>query len=279
MDGWGDQNGAFSHVNNADALTAFIFQFGKIRIGRPGRSLSILPESCLNHILPASGPSKLLPTLNSVVNIDCMLPVNLQDTSQRLTNELAGNLIALELNIESNLKYRNRMLGTTSLRNFPLCASDVKDYLGGDATVYHLLFLAHQYLGGKLTGIGADFGENLNTAISALNGLWIGCTGHTACKAASRNGDYQISDQDSLAIYPNPSNGVVTLFCWSETSDHLSITITGMDGRHYGALYKSLESGDNYLTLNLESLPAGIYQVMFTKTNGEKTPLKLVYCD
>lgn len=69
-----------------------------------------------------------------------------------------------------------------------------------------------------------------------------------------------IEDRMEAAIYPNPTTGKVNVQINSQTSAMISLRVTDLSGRTVRVINSLLNPGENTISLDFESLPAGVYQ-------------------
>jgi len=112
--------------------------------------------------------------------------------------------------------------------------------------------------------------KNHNLNISLLSGAFSNGF-NTAILGVQNIGDAV----SKLNIYPNPSNGIVTLSYNMNGSDNVQITIIDELGRVVYEEQKNLVNGTNTEQLNLVNLSSGIYSLRM-QTNSGITVRKLV---
>lgn len=72
----------------------------------------------------------------------------------------------------------------------------------------------------------------------------------------------------NLFIFPNPSKGLVTVSFASATNEDYQIRVIDLLGNIANSTTVSATNGAYYSTLNLENLPAGMYNIQITGNNG-----------
>lgn len=80
--------------------------------------------------------------------------------------------------------------------------------------------------------------------------------------------------QLQTTLYPNPTSGLINLLMSSADIGNLQVTITDLSGRIVLCQQFKLEAGRNELALDLSTLPAGAYALMWN-TGSETGFLKL----
>ncbi|CAG5080712.1 hypothetical protein CRYO30217_01425 [Parvicella tangerina] len=94
------------------------------------------------------------------------------------------------------------------------------------------------------------------------------------------NGDYNVikhlsidcSDESVFSLselYPNPTNGDLTLVLSSLGSTEVVINIVDLEGRVVGESQHGLVKGSNFIRKNVEALASGVYLIKVTNTSGE----------
>jgi hypothetical protein len=189
---WGNAGGAPGSTVGKDDYqviqTLIQANGGVLKIGAGTRTLSIPTASskCVVDLLPSSGgPGMLKPTCTTCT--DCARGNEVK--SGRLANNLATNVIALQLNIWFT-KYDwdgDPSTPTWNLGEEPLkCVNIPKEVLSilpANPKVKDLLALANNYLGGVGIVSTVSFGAVTN-AVTTVNEYWDNCAVKTPCSAA-----------------------------------------------------------------------------------------------
>ena len=80
-----------------------------------------------------------------------------------------------------------------------------------------------------------------------------------------------------MASYPNPTSGLTTLKFTLPQAMSVKIAIYDMTGRIVKAVTQGkMLNGDNSVTVNLDSLPTGVYQYTLDTENGDRATQRLV---
>jgi hypothetical protein len=173
---WNNYNGA---AGTQEIITSLINTYGKIVIGdpMPGNSLTIGSATCVQALLPADGKPGRLPYGDIVAGAygSCS-PYGSSDMTPdgRLANSLAGQAIALQLNIWYGKKMYGTDLGKLQLGSGGLNISTHNDLPSLVKTVESLLKYANRYLAGV---DGQSFNQALayTEAMSKVNQYFDGC--------------------------------------------------------------------------------------------------------
>jgi myo-inositol-hexaphosphate 3-phosphohydrolase len=106
--------------------------------------------------------------------------------------------------------------------------------------------------------------NNENVWVTSFgNGIKMGST-------APNTSGFSDIENASLSIFPNPSNGEITL---TSTVEMKSVQVYDLSNR---LLFSSVLSDQNKVEIDLEFLPAGIYFVQVTDKQGSLSTVKLV---
>jgi hypothetical protein len=81
---------------------------------------------------------------------------------------------------------------------------------------------------------------------------------------------------ESLSLYPNPSNGQVTLQVAALSSSQLMVKITDMAGAIVWMENANVIAGNQQLELNLNQLADGLYLVQLQDENASSAMQKLM---
>ncbi|MEZ4990522.1 MAG: T9SS type A sorting domain-containing protein [Saprospiraceae bacterium] len=198
---WNNYNGS---AGTEEIISKLIATYGKIVIGdpMPGNSLTISSAACVQALLPATGKPGRLPHGDLVTGAygNCS-PYGYSDMTPdgRLENSLAGQVIALQLNIWYGKKMYGSDLGKLKLGSGGLNISTKEDLPSIVKTVEQLLKYANRYLA------GVD-GQSLNQAIaytetlSKVNQYFDGCRLTSISECGGGAPDVSCNDFCTLTI-------------------------------------------------------------------------------
>ncbi len=138
-------------------------------------------------------------------------------------------------------------------------------------------------LGGNYSGLGVVISGYFNPGLAGVGGHWVvysrsnasGCSGldssYIYVKVCSKVGIEGLSNNSNIDIYPNPTNGLVSVSL-GNTSTLVDVTVMEVSGR----IVKSESySNTNMLSLDLSELSAGMYFVT-VKTDNQLRQVKVV---
>lgn len=102
-----------------------------------------------------------------------------------------------------------------------------------------------------------------------------GCSGARIAQALPLN---KIVDNKSLTgkIYPNPTEGYVQLDLTSKVSGPATVNVIDMSGRYLYRNKTQLIKGNNRITVNIASLPAGTYLIEVVDAKGMREKYKVL---
>ncbi len=138
-------------------------------------------------------------------------------------------------------------------------------------------------LGGIYSGLGVVISGYFNPGIAGVGGHWVvysrsnasGCSGldssYVYVKVCSTVGITGLSNNSNIGIYPNPTNGLVSINVGT-TSTLVDVTVMEVSGR---IVKLEKYSNTNMLSLDLSELSAGMYFVT-VKTDNQLKQVKLV---
>lgn len=95
-----------------------------------------------------------------------------------------------------------------------------------------------------------------------------------SCNAATASASNMINTE-TIILYPNPSNGYVTLQYYSHYAEILHLKITDINGKQVYESTRDVVIGNNTFTLNLSSLASGTY-FLETHENNLQSKTKFV---
>ncbi len=143
--------------------------------------------------------------------------------------------------------------------------------------------IANSSLGGTTAEqiiYNATVGSNYTIKILGYNGVYNSSLCYhlkisTSSSAFREDNTLNISEKSTVAIFPNPSNGNLTITLESDDNQSSTIDIVDLTGRNLMHLVKDVTEGTNTIAVNLNSFADGIYFVK-TNTNGDITTNKIV---
>jgi subtilisin-like proprotein convertase family protein len=176
--------------------------------------------------------------------------------TQNLTNAAGcDSTITLNLTIDANVNASTSLNGETISSNQTSATYQWIDCNNGNAAI-----------GGE-TNQSFTATANGNYAVIVTNGT---CSETSACVAITTLSISSISNQTSnISVYPNPSNGIITIEGNVNGKNSVNIKIIDMLGRN--VYYEHIIIGANNLintSINLSELPASAYWLEIQETNG-----------
>jgi hypothetical protein len=181
-----------------------------------GNKLRLTNYSALDAFLPSNGPAALLPR-GTTTN-----PRNYQ-------NQLAGEVVALTVNIAADASDPAFASSTQLLRNLLVATGPF-----AGLTVQQVLDEANRWLG----GCGSTFSPSqLLAAVSAINANYEGGTvdlGYLICPAAVRMENSAAVDQyvaSPAVVYPNPTSGNCTIDFELAHSSSVEVVVMSATGQ------------------------------------------------
>ena len=200
---WGNPGGAINGMLTTEAIEQLISKYGALKAGDLGKTISVTSAACLQSLLPGHGTTNAFSTGHYVFGEenDCKPISNLLNTDGTLKNQVAANVLALQLNIWYNLEFNERDLRVQLLASLPPCLVDpvvMSKLEENHHNVQGLLNLSNDYLAG-IGFYSQNFGSPLNNALENLNSYWQNCQTNNPCSAiASVAGNLKTAAQDGL---------------------------------------------------------------------------------
>jgi len=266
---WGDANGTIGGMSTEGALQALLALHGPVTAGGDNHIVSASDPTCVQEMLFGAGNIGFLPAGNNT----CPLPASLSNQDGSLNNQLAANVLTLQLNIWYNLEFNNRNLGVQNLHNLPPCLVEyslLKD-LAQNSTVQDLLNISNLYLQGFVGNYSADFPAMLNSALDNLNHFRVDCQLNAPCeRPGGGRSESSLLDLREFNLAPNPAMDAVKLRFVADRATQMTIQIS--DGRSV-LLEQNLQAaiGLNALDISLEHIPSGAYFVVVIGQESVKT--------
>ncbi|MEO6758016.1 MAG: hypothetical protein ABIO24_01080, partial [Saprospiraceae bacterium] len=211
QDTWGDPAGKIDGMSTTTAIDQLILADGNITAGKLGKSLSAASSACLQKILPAHGGTAQLGPGNYGASL-CLPPSKFLDSEGMLKNELAGNVMAMQLNIRYNRAFNSRDLGKVQLTKLPACLVPVEvlnKMESNHYTVQDLVNLSDDYL----AGVGfypAGFGALLSEALDNLNNYWKNCAANPTDPCPDNAPNTLLAGTDKAVTELSPKAGLTT---------------------------------------------------------------------
>ncbi|WP_143473229.1 T9SS type A sorting domain-containing protein [Flavilitoribacter nigricans] len=180
--GWGNAGGKYpweagGKATTTEIITALMDSYGDIIIGDTlANVMRITDPECVLALLPGGGPPAMLPAGNVTASTanNCR-PFSGAATADngRLTNILAAQTIALQLNIWYGRKVHGNDLGSQPLSILGL---DGKDVLPDSVvSIGDLLEIANLYLGGTLP-VNKELASMITDLSASINEYFEGCS-------------------------------------------------------------------------------------------------------
>jgi len=274
---WGSQDGVIRDTTTTAVTGQYMHEYNGITAGKSGKTITPTTVDCVQHLLPGSGstaqfspPGKHLFSADN--NCDPTSPLLNGDGT--LKNELAANVIAMQLNIWYNLQYNHRSLGVQRLISLPTCLVDpiVLDKMKSDRlTVQALVDLSNNYL----AGVGfypQGFGDLLNDALDNLNNYWQNCQVNNPCpNAVEDRADTQTGGLTFINLAPNPVLDMVTLRFEATAATELQVRFIGSTGGLQSESVHPVMKGSNSLRFSTKTFPPGIYTVVLRQGKNLQT--------
>lgn len=91
------------------------------------------------------------------------------------------------------------------------------------------------------------------------------------CNAEVLGINENTSNDDLIALAPNPNNGIFTINYTATKNQNLKITLIDLMGRIIYSNESKIFSGNNILEIKIENLSGGIYSLEFVTDSGRKT--------
>ena len=258
---WGDPGSSIGGLLSKVVVSNLLNHYGPVTVGRGVRTVTVVDPECLFDLLPGTGEIAEFGIGNYSASLDngCELSSDLMNEDGTLSNWVAAQTIALQLNIWYNKTYNGRQLDYQLLNTLPTCMIDEKvvAQLDPNATIKDLVQLSNNFLG-SWGFYGPVFGEALATSLAKLNVYWDGCVEKNPCDGRVKRERDATSGVLNLELVPNPAVNSCTLFFESTREGIASLQIS--DGRGVFIQRKALiVKGSNRVEVNLNDLPAGVY--------------------
>lgn len=269
---WGEPDGKTGVFTTTQVIDSLLRQ-GAISIGDPsGCGLTVATADCILDMLPAAGPS---------IPFDATgLPV----CDGEMENSLAGQLIALQLNIRFNASFRGMNLGALLLAD--VCAFDAAQLatlgLPPGATVQDLVAVANTYLASKCNDVSFpdNYGDQLAAGIAILHEYWNHCQSNETCKpgnfspdgVSERNPDTAAEDLPALlSLVPNPVSAFLQVNFTLPAVEKTHLRIFNREGKLI--LLHSVEAvaGVNSLEIGTAGWAPGLYWLVLTNDSLVET--------
>jgi hypothetical protein len=257
--------------NSATTITDHLISLnGAVSVGKPGKLLSVGTADCLQNMLPGNGnTSQFSPgDFHFGASTDCHQPSPVLNGDGTLKNQLAANVLAMQLNIWYNQAYNSRNLGVQQLQKLPVCLVDPLVFTkiqANQTTVQGLLNLSNDYL----DGVGffpPQFGNLLNTALDNLNNYWQNCKINNPCSIQTPLANRSENKLYNLNLAPNPAVDQVTLTFEAENNTTLQVQFFSNSGLQSESVFQVIK-GYNIFNFNTNSFPAGIYSLLLRHDN------------
>lgn len=133
------------------------------------------------------------------------------------------------------------------------CTAEQYVYSGGDdgSTVEH-----YKIIGGDHSWPGAPFNINTtNMDFSASKEIWRFFRQYTLATGINE----QTQNNNDLSIYPNPSNGLFTIYISNNISSQITISVVDLLGKEVFNVSDTISTPNYTKEINLKNIPAGIY--------------------
>ncbi len=173
---WGNPAGTINGMATSAAADQLIGEYGAVKAGALNKVIMATSASCLQSMLPGAGNTAQFSAGNYTGNT-CQSPSKFLNADGTLKNQLAANVMAMQLNLWYNLQFNDRDLGIQQLAVLPTCLVDpavLAKMESGHLTVQGLIDLSNDYLAG-VGFFDPNFGDLLYAALNNLNGYWENC--------------------------------------------------------------------------------------------------------
>ena len=287
--GWGNAGGQYTW-NDADGkaytediISALMDKYGDIILGNPQsmRSLTVKDPGCAITLLPAGGSAMPLPAghaFSSKPNKCRVYGTDQQRKNGRLNNVLAGQVVALQLNIWYSSEMYGSDLGATTLGGecLPVNTEGLPPSIGtvADLLNYANLVLNNQvgsdYAGLLLTGqsdLPTQLAPVLTDAITKVNEYFDGCQPAAFVNehlVTDRMNDPQLditAGLKELRLTPNPAMDQVTIDFNTSEEGETRLRINDLQGREVYRAEQLSVTGNNMFRVNTDDLSSGLYIV------------------
>ncbi len=273
---WGNSGGAPGSVfgtTDLDILETLFTSFGPLELGLSGNSLTIEINEwdCIDDLLPGGGmPGPLGAGDNGLTN--CVA-----DNNDPLNN-LATNVVALQLNVWLNVTYNGLLLA--DVLNQSLDCINISTSVSA-TTIGELLDEANACLGDPACSNGGD----LVAAVSGVNEYWDECEVSDPCSANGNSaenieeGSFDLEKAKELSqvlVIPNPiTQNEIRLLIYSEVAQQHNIRVLNSSGIVFINQQLNLEEGWNNVRLEAQ-LNNGVYFVQAKTPDGSNTVTRFV---
>lgn len=269
---WGDPDGKTADLTTPEVLDSLLRQ-GGIKVGDPsGCGWTAGTSECILNVLPADGPS---------------VPFNAEDLpgcDGSLKNTLAGQVIALQLNIRFNTLFRGLDLGSLPLAD--ACALDAARLatlgLPPNATVQDLLAAANAYLASGCTNTSypIDYGDDLAAGIIALIEYWNHCQNNEPCKPGNFDPG-GVSERDpgesaqaftgEISLTPNPVSAVLQVRFTADAPGETQLRVFDTEGKLVFQRVISGDAGANMFEIDAAGWNPGLYWLVLANEDSVTT--------
>jgi len=240
----GNNGGAYLQNNFSNA-----FPNGLV-IGQCGREIRLLSSNAVDAFLLSSGTPR---KLNSGILTN--------PTANSYGNSLASHLVALRLNIVFDSS--NPSFAPTSSTLFSELVIASGPFTGW--TVQQLYNEANYRIG--CGGVSSYYYSCLNTAISNINASWnngSNCNSFLVCpgtplRPVLTDLTEESTDEIAVAVYPNPSNGLINLQFSIEEQVPYTLQVIDLTGRMVYTESSITEAGFNGKHYDFNDFPKGVY--------------------
>ncbi|MBL7775738.1 MAG: T9SS type A sorting domain-containing protein, partial [Saprospiraceae bacterium] len=262
QDFWGDPAGKIEGLDLRSVLDSLL-KTGGITLGSHGScGYTFSNPICIFKALPAG--NEVAPFFSG----------NVPGCTGPWENAVAGQLLALQLNIRYNQAYRGRNLGAVPLAGSCLLDTATVKFLNipANPTVQDLVAQANGYLLSYCFGdttYRPGFGEKILTALRTLNEYWKDCGKNHLCPSGSfathdpqDRSDIHTRDYESLEtirLMPNPVQDVLHVECTTNTPAQTLLRVFDAAGRQ--VLWRMVETGAGVQSIDLDvaGLRPGVY--------------------
>ena len=269
---WGEPDGKIGVFTTTQVIDSLLRQ-GAISIGDPsGCGLTATTADCILNLLPADGPS---------VPFDAqVLPL----CDGEMDNTLAGQLIALQLNIRFNAGFRGMNLGALPLAD--VCAFDAAQLatlgLPPGATVQDLVAATNAYLAAKCNDAGFpdNYGDQLAAGIAILHEYWNHCQNNESCKPGSFSPGL-VDERDpedekpvfsgELTLHPNPVSQLLLVRFAVPEATETRLQVFDRQGKLVFDQALTTEKGGNAVPVEVAGWNPGLYWLALTTGQSVET--------
>lgn len=263
--GWGNAGGqypwgsGYSKASTKQIIQALMHKHGPIFLGdKDGNSLKIQDPDCVLEMLPGGGQPGPLPAGDAVAT-----GYNCSPYGSNKLNNLAAQVLGLQLNIWYNIQHKDANLGGLDLGKYCL-PFKLGDHLSGHYlyVVQDLLDYANLYLSGQLGHSSALAGE-LTEAISKINERFGGC-GNTYgynLTAPTTN----VLEKEDFKVFPNPATDRAELQYQAKVAGTIVVRILDTSGQTVFVQKLEAVEGVNTLEIPTGKLSGGMYYIATQK--------------